>query len=129
MVLRYEKNVFFSCVQKHMKERRSGRLPVGFAAVFYREHFDGISEVVEAEAVVADSEPELWRVDVLKAFYVAFAGGEEAGQSVQDAEGGDLIDGAELGLGLVCPDDLPAHGYRPASWGSSGVRPMRSKSS
>jgi len=93
------------------------------------EDFDGVSEVMEAEAIVADAEPELWGVDVLEALYVAFAGGEKTCQSVEDAEGGGLVDSAELGLGLVCPDDLPEHGYWPAPWGSSGVRPMRSKSS
>lgn len=87
------------------------RLAVGFATVLYGEDFDGIAEVMEAEAIVADAEPELWRVDVLEALYVAFAGGKETGQSVEDAECGGLVDSAELGLGLVCPVDLPGHGY------------------
>ena len=34
---------------------------------------------MEADAVVADAEPELGRVDVLEALYVAFAGDEEDG--------------------------------------------------
>jgi hypothetical protein len=97
--------------------------------VLYGEDFDGVAEVMEADAVVADAEPELGRVDVLEALHVAFAGSNKTSQSVKDAEGGGLVDGPELGLGLVCPDDLPGHVYWPAPWGSSGVRPMRSKSS
>ncbi len=66
------------------------RLAVGFAAVLYGEGFDGIAQVMEADAIVSDAEPKLWRVDVLEALYIAFAGGEETGQSVEDAERGGL---------------------------------------
>ena len=79
------------------------------------ENLDGVAEVVEADAVVADAEAELRRIDVLKPLYVAFAGTDEACQSVEDAEGGGLVDGAETGLGLVCPDDLLGHRYWPGS--------------
>jgi hypothetical protein len=69
---------------------------------------------VETEAVVADAEPELWRDDVLEALHVAFASGEITGHGVQDAEGCNLIDGAEVGLALVSPGDLLGHDYWPA---------------
>jgi hypothetical protein len=87
-----------------------GGSAVGFAAVPDGEDFDGVAEIMEADAVVADAEPELRGIDVLETFYVAFAGGEETGQSMEDTKRSWLVDGAELSLGLVCPDDLPGHG-------------------
>jgi hypothetical protein len=49
------------------------------------ENLDGIAEVVEANAVVADAEAELRGIDILEALYVAFAGTDEAGQGMEDA--------------------------------------------
>jgi len=46
---------------------------------------------------------------MLEVHDVAFAGVQIAGQRVEDTEGGGLIDGAELSLGLVVPDDALAH--------------------
>jgi hypothetical protein len=37
------------------------------------EDEDGISAVVEADAVVADAEPDLGRFDILQTLHVAFA--------------------------------------------------------
>lgn len=105
------------------------RLAVGFPAVPDAQDLDRIAEFTEADAVVADAEPELRWVNVLKAFYVAFASGEETCQSVEDAECSDLINRAEFSLRLACPDNLPPHRQRRASSGWAGVRPMRSKSS
>ena len=68
---------------------------------------------MEADAVDADAEAELGRVDALEAFHIAFAGTEETCQGVEDAERGGLIDGAELGLGAVVPDDPLAHPLLP----------------
>lgn len=73
------------------------RLAVGFAAVFYGEDQDGISEIVEADAVVADAEAELWWFDVLESLDIAFAGGEITSHDMQDAERGGLVDSAEVG--------------------------------
>ena len=70
---------------------------------------NGISVVMEADAVVADPQPELRRFDVLQTLDVAFTGVQVASQRMQDAEGGGLIDGAELSLGLVLPDNVLAH--------------------
>ena len=69
--------------------------------MLYGEDEDGVSEVVEADAVVAGAEPELGRLDTLEPLHVAFAGGEIAGDGVEDAEGRNLVDGAEVGLALV----------------------------
>ena len=77
---------------------------VDFAAVLDAGDFDGIAEVMEAGAVVADAEAELGRFNVLEALHIAFAGVDELGQSVENAQGGVLVDGAKLGLGLVRPD-------------------------
>ncbi len=64
---------------------------------------------MEADAVVADAEAELRRFDILEALDVAFAGVQIEGQRVEDTEGGGLIDGAELSLGPVAPDNAFAH--------------------
>jgi hypothetical protein len=82
---------------------------VGFAAVFYGSDAKGVSVVMETHAVVADPQPELRRFDVLETLDIAFAGFQIAGQRVEDAEGSRLIDGAELSLGLVVPDNVLAH--------------------
>jgi hypothetical protein len=75
---------------------------------------EGMALVVEAEPVVADAEAELGRLDVLEALHVALAGGGEMGQGLQNAQGGRLVDGAELGLGLVPSGDLLAvHAHSP----------------
>ncbi len=84
---------------------------------------------MEAEPVIADAQAELGRLDVLETFYVALAGGGEVGQGAEKAQGGGLVDGAELGLGLVSPGDLLADQVHcPGRRGSSGDSAMRSKS-
>ena len=75
----------------------------------YGEDFDGIVEVTEADAVVADTETELWRLDVLESFNVALAREDRAGQGVKDAESRGLLDGAEFGLGAILPNDFLGH--------------------
>jgi hypothetical protein len=108
------------------------RLAVGFAAVLDGGDIEGVAVVVEAEPVIADAQAELWRLDVLEALHVALAGGGEVGQGAEKAQSDRLVDGAELDLGLVPPGDLlTLHAHCPGGCGSasSGVRPMRSKSS
>jgi hypothetical protein len=77
--------------------------------MFHGEDFDGVVKVAEADAVISDSETELWRFDVTEPLYVTFAGGEDAGQSVENTQGGRLFDGSEVGLGPVAPNDLFRH--------------------
>jgi hypothetical protein len=93
------------------------------------ENEDGIAEIVEADAIVANAEAELGRFDILKAFHIAFASGEITSNDMQNTKCGSLVDSAEVGLGLVSSGNLLGHGYWPGAWGSSGVRPMRAKSS
>lgn len=62
--------------------------------MFDGQDADRANVVVEADAVIADAQPHLGRLDVLEALHVAFAGGKIAGNGVQDAEGGGLVDGA-----------------------------------
>jgi hypothetical protein len=50
------------------------RSAVGIAAVFDGGDAKGVTVVIEADAVVADAQPELRRFDVLEALDVAFAG-------------------------------------------------------
>src|SRR5258708_18525077 len=85
------------------------RSAVGFAAVFHSSDANGISVVMEADAVVADAKAELGRLDVLETLDVALASVQIAGQRMEDAESSGLIDGAELSLGLVFPDNALAH--------------------
>ena len=68
----------------------------------------------KADTVIADAQPEFGRLNILKALHVALAGGGEVGQGVEKAQGGRLVDGAELGPGLVPPGDLLAiHAHCP----------------
>ena len=67
-----------------------GGSPVGFATVFHGGDANGVSLVMEADAVVADAKAELGRLDVLEPLDVAFAGVQIAGQRVEDTEGGGL---------------------------------------
>ena len=86
---------------------------VGFAAVFYGGDANGAFVFMEADAVVTHPQPELGRFDVLETLHVALAGFQVASQRVQDAQSSGLIDSAELSLGLVGPENVLAHAYRP----------------
>jgi hypothetical protein len=46
---------------------------VGFAAMLDGGDVESLAVVLEAEPVVSDAEAELWRLDVLEAFYVALS--------------------------------------------------------
>ena len=107
---------FVRCLSGFAFEVRSGcarSLAVGFAAVFYGGDADDVSVVMEADAVVAYPQPELRRLDVLETLNVAFAAFQIVGQRMENTEGSGLIDGAKLSLGLVVPDNVLAHAYRP----------------
>jgi hypothetical protein len=77
--------------------------------MFYGEDFDGVVEVAEPDAVISDSETELWRFDITEPLNVAFAGGEHAGESVENAQGCGLFDSAEVRLGAIAPNNLLPH--------------------
>ena len=77
--------------------------------MFHSGDADGIPVIVETDAVVSNTKPELRRFDLLEALDVAFAGFKIAGKSTQDSEGSALIDGTELSLGLLAPDDVLTH--------------------
>jgi hypothetical protein len=51
----------------------------------------------------------LGRLDVLETLDVALSSVQRAGQRMEDAKSSGLIDGAELSLGLVFPDNDLAH--------------------
>ncbi len=85
------------------------RSAVGFAAVFDGSDANGVFVFMEAHAVVADAEAELGRLDVLEMLDVALASVQIAGERMEDAESSGLIDGAELSLGLIFPDNVLAH--------------------
>jgi hypothetical protein len=92
---------------------RFGGLPVGLATVLHGEDHDGIAEIMKADAVVADAEAELGRLDALEALDIAFAVGEITSHNMQDAECCGLIDRAKVGFGLIGPGDLLPHRYWP----------------
>ena len=64
---------------------------------------------MEAHAVIAYPRPKLRRVNILQTPHITFADFQIAGQRVENPEGGVLIDGAQLCLGLLCPDNVLAH--------------------
>lgn len=77
--------------------------------MFYGGYANDVSLVMEADAVVANAQAKLRRFDVLEALDVAFTSVKIAGQRMQDAEGSGLVDGTELSLGMVVPDNAPVH--------------------
>jgi hypothetical protein len=77
--------------------------------MLYGKNFDGLAEIVKADAVVPDTETKLRRFHVPKALNIAFSRSQESGQSVKDAEGRSLIDSAEVGPGLADPNNLLRH--------------------
>jgi hypothetical protein len=89
----------------------TGISTVGFAAVFYSGNANGITVVMEADAVISNPQPELRRFNVLKALDIAFASGQITSQDMQDVERGGLVDGTKLSLGLIIPDNALAHVY------------------
>jgi hypothetical protein len=61
----------------------------------------------------------LGRLDVLETLDIALSSVQIAGQRMEDAESSGLIDGAELSLGLVFPDNDLAHACTKQFWPSS----------
>ena len=58
---------------------------ISVTTVFYSENEDRISQIVEADAVVARAKTELGRLDFLEALYVALACGQIARKNTQNA--------------------------------------------
>jgi hypothetical protein len=107
-------------------------LAIGFSAMLYCGDLEDFARVVEAEAVVSNTQPELGRFDTLEAFHITFASANEMSQGMKDSQSRGLVNGAKLGLRLVFPGNLfHTHDYLPVLCGSGsrGVRPMHSKSS
>ena len=64
-----------------LDERQSASfLAVGIFAMAYAKNLDRIAAVVEADAVIAEPEAKLRRLDSLQAFHVSLFVGDEAGQ-------------------------------------------------
>ena len=61
---------------------------------------------MEADAVVADAETELWRVDALQALEIAGTGFGEALDGLLDAAGDALIETSYVSQGRLSPFDL-----------------------
>jgi hypothetical protein len=73
------------------------------------ENLDRVAQVMEADAVIADSETEFRGFDVMKPLDIAFAASEDSGQSVKNAEGRSLINRAQVHFGPFAPNDLLRH--------------------
>jgi hypothetical protein len=73
------------------------------------EDLDGIAEVLKAEAIVAEPEAKLGRLDSLQPFHIALFGGDKAGKAMQEIDGSVTVDGANVGPGLIGPGDLLSH--------------------
>ena len=56
--------------------------------MFYGADANSVFVMMEADAVVADSQPELRRFDVLETFDIAFTRFQITSQRVEDTEGG-----------------------------------------
>ena len=67
-------------------------LPVSFFSVSNAEDLDPIAVIVEAEAVIAETQTVLRRIDIGEPFHIAFFGGEKARQAVQQIDGGLAVD-------------------------------------
>src|ERR1035437_7119423 len=102
---------------------------VGFAAMLDSKNEDGIPLIIKADAIIADAEPQLRWFHVLKTFDIALACGKIARHALQDIKRSGPVNGAKVGFGLICPFDRHRHGCWPGATVSSGVRPIRSKSS
>ena len=106
----HEKNVFFSVP----REPESGDLTVagrsgsavGFGAVPYGVDDEGVLRLFgEADAVVADAEPEFFGV-ALELLDIAFAGLGEAVEGGENPHGRLAVDAAHVGAYRGCEDDL-----------------------
>jgi len=88
-----------------------------------------LSRSRKRNTVFANTQAELWRFDVPESLDVAFAGGDDAGQSVENTQGCGLFDGVQIALARSVQTillDMIQRSERPTL---GGVRPMRSKSS
>jgi hypothetical protein len=75
-----------------------------------------VAVVVKADAVIADAQAELRRLDVLETFHITLTCRGEVGQGMENTECRALFDSAELGLRMVPPDDFPAVDTHRAEW-------------
>jgi hypothetical protein len=57
---------------------KNRNLPVSFPAIPDADDLDPIAVVVESDAIVAETEPEFYWLDVLEAFHIAFFGCQDA---------------------------------------------------
>ena len=73
------------------------------------EDLDGVAEVAETDAVAAEADPELRRLDTLETADTAFFAEGESRQAMQQPQGDLPINRADVGLGLIGPPDLLCH--------------------
>ena len=65
--------------------------------------------IVEPDAVVAEAQAELGRLDILEPLHIAFLTDQKSCQPVQEIESGLAVDSAKIGAGLIGPGDLLSH--------------------
>lgn len=64
---------------------------------------------MEADAVIPDTEAEFRRFDVMEPLDIALAASEDSGQGVKNTEGRNLVNGAQVGLGPLAPNNFLRH--------------------
>jgi hypothetical protein len=77
--------------------------------MFNRENLDGIAMIAKANAVRADAQAKLWRIDIFKSLYVALFGPQETRQSLKYPHRSFQIDSANLGFSPWGPSNLFCH--------------------
>jgi hypothetical protein len=82
---------------------------ISFAAVLYGEDFNGVAKVMEADAIIPDTETEFRWFDVVEPLDIAFATSEDSGQSVEYPKGRGFVNGAEAGLRPLAPNNFLRH--------------------
>src|SRR5580692_677385 len=96
---------------------------VGFLPIQNTGDFQICALVAEKDSVVLGAKTHQRRLDIPKLLRVPLAGPGVAGQSFEDLQGNWLFNAANVGLGLLGPDDAPSHrggvfflGAAPGPW-------------
>jgi hypothetical protein len=73
------------------------------------ENLDCVAEFVESDTVIANTQAEFRRINVLKPLDICLAGLNVSRQSVKDIHCGALIDGTKVSFSRSSPGDLFGH--------------------
>src|ERR1700689_835372 len=88
---------------------RRERSAVGFLAIADTNDFEIVFPDAEKDPMILRAESELRRIDAGQLTDVALLGFGEAGQSFEDLQSDGLLNAADVGSGLIGPDDALSH--------------------